>query len=512
MSMINISNLIFAYDGSFDNVFENVNIQLDTDWKLGLTGRNGRGKTTLLRLLMGKYEYKGSISSSVEFEYFPFEIEDKSKLTYEVADEICPDYEYWKLARELNYLEVNEEVLYRPFNTLSNGERTKVMIALLFIKDNRFLLIDEPTNHLDIEGRRIVSKYLNSKKGFILVSHDRAFLDGCADHIISINRSDITVTKGNFSQWLENKERQDNFELAENEKLKKEIKRLEKTARQKSEWADRSESKKIGFDPTKTEKSISRRAYEGAKSKKMMKRSKQIEQRSYKAVEEKSKLLKNLEREDDLKIAPLEYIKSTLVEFENVAISYGGRTVCSNVSFKIEKGDRIALCGKNGSGKSSIIKLLCGNDIDYVGRVSVGSGLVISYVPQETDSLSGNLKDYAEKMNIDESLFKAILRKLDFQRSQFDKNIEDFSGGQKKKVLIAASLCQKAHLYIWDEPLNFIDVISRIQIEKLINNFNPTMIFVEHDAAFCQNTANKTVVLQNKCYSNGLYKNCWEDY
>ncbi|MGN1433561.1 MAG: ribosomal protection-like ABC-F family protein [Ruminococcus sp.] len=497
MSMINISNLTFAYDGSFDNVFENVNIQLDTDWKLGLTGRNGRGKTTLLRLLMGRYEYKGSISSSVEFEYFPFEIEDESKLTYEVADEICPDYEYWKLSRELNYLEVNEEVLYRPFKTLSNGERTKVMIALLFIKDNRFLLIDEPTNHLDIDGRRIVSKYLDSKKGFILVSHDRAFLDGCADHIMSINRSDITVTKGNFSQWLENKERQDNFELAENEKLKKEIKRLEKTARQKSEWADRSERKKIGFDPLKVEKSLERRAYEGAKSKKMMKRSKQIEQRSIQAVEEKSKLLKNLEREDDLKIAPLEYVKNTLAEFENVAISYDGRTVCSNVSFKIEKGDRIALCGKNGCGKSSIIKILCGKDIDYVGRVSVGSGLVISYVPQETDGLSGNLKDYAEMMNIDESLFKAILRKLDFQRSQFDKNIEDFSGGQKKKVLIAASLCQKAHLYVWDEPLNYIDVISRIQIEKLIKKFNPTMIFVEHDAAFCKNTATKKVVFNN---------------
>lgn len=127
----------------------------------------------------------------------------------------------------------------------------------------------------------------------------------------------------------------------------------------------------------------------------------------------------------------------------------------------------------------------------------VGSGLVISYVVQDTDGLSGNLKDYAEQMNIDESLFKAILRKLDFQRTQFDKNMQDFSGGQKKKVLIAASLCQKAHLYVWDEPLNFIDVISRIQIEKLIKKFNPTMLFVEHDAAFCENTANKTVILSN---------------
>lgn len=497
MSLINISNLTFAYEGSFDNIFENVNIQLDTDWKLGLTGRNGRGKTTLLKLLMGKYEYQGCISSCVEFEYFPFEVSDDTKTAFDIADEIYPDFEYWKLARELNYLEIDNEVLYRPFHTLSNGERTKVMLALLFIKENRFLLIDEPTNHLDLEGRQIVSRYLNSKKGFILVSHDRVFLDGCADHILSINRSDITVTKGNFSQWLENKERQDNFELAENIKLKKEIIRLEKTARQKSEWSDKAEKRKIGFNPTKTEKSISRRAYEGAKSKKMMKRAKLIEQRSVKAVEEKSKLLKNIEREDKLKIAPLEYVKTTLAEFEDVSIGYGGRSVCSNISFRIEKGDRIAVCGKNGSGKSSLIKLLCGCDIDFSGRMSVGSGLVISYVPQDTKGLSGNLREYAEKMNIDESLFKAILRKLDFQRTQFEKNIEDYSAGQKKKVLIAGSLCQRAHLYVWDEPLNYIDVISRIQIERLINCFNPTMVFVEHDAAFCKNTANKTVVLKN---------------
>ena len=125
---------------------------------------------------------------------------------------------------------------------------------------------------------------------------------------------------------------QDNYELAENQKLKKEIKRLEKTARQKAEWSDKSERKKIGFDPTKVEKSISRRAYEGAKSKKMMKRAKNIEERSQKTVEEKSKLLKNIEKEDSLKIFPLEYAKKTFLELENASISYDGREVCNNVS------------------------------------------------------------------------------------------------------------------------------------------------------------------------------------
>ncbi len=127
--------------------------------------------------------------------------------------------------------------------------------------------------------------------------------------------------------------------------------------------------------------------------------------------------------------------------------------------------------------------------------MQIGSGLKISYVSQDTSFLSGNLSDFAMEHDIDESLFKAILRKLDFSREQFAKDISDFSGGQKKKILIAKSLCEKAHLHIWDEPLNFIDVISRMQIEELLLEFKPTILFVEHDNAFCENIATKTVRL-----------------
>ena len=125
----------------------------------------------------------------------------------------------------------------------------------------------------------------------------------------------------------------------------------------------------------------------------------------------------------------------------------------------------------------------------------MGSGLVISYVPQDTSYLKGMLSDFADENHIDESLFKAILRKMDFERIQFEKDIQDFSGGQKKKVLIAKSLCEQAHLYVWDEPLNFIDVYSRMQIEQLIKEFSPTMVFVEHDSVFRETVATKTVQL-----------------
>ena len=153
MSQISVNNLTFYYEGSYDNIFENVSFQIDTDWKLGFIARNGKGKTTFLKLLTGKYEFKGNISTSTAFDYFPFEIRDKDKNTIDVIEEIYPDYEFWKICRELNFLNVDAEVFYRPFSTLSNGEQTKVMLARLFSKYNHFLLIDEPTNHFYMEAR-----------------------------------------------------------------------------------------------------------------------------------------------------------------------------------------------------------------------------------------------------------------------------------------------------------------------------------------------------------------------
>ena len=446
-------------------------------------------------MLLGKYEYSGKISASVNFELFPFEVSDKSVNTTEVINKIYEGYQDWELRRELFLLEVDEEVLYRPFCTLSGGEQTKVLLAVLFLKENSFLLIDEPTNHLDMAARQTVCNYLKSKKGFILVSHDRTFLDGCINHILSINKTNIEVQRGNFSSWLINKERQDSFELAENEKLKKEVNRLKKTAREKANWSDKAEIRKIGFDPVKTEKSISRRPYEAAKSKKQMKRAKALEDRQQAAIAEKSKLLKNIESADKLKITQLAYHTNRLVWLNNVSIFYGNTEVCKNISFSIEQGDRIALCGKNGCGKSSILKLICGDDIVYTGDLQKGNGLKISYVSQDTSYLSGSLTEYALQNEIDENLFKAILRKLDLERVQFEKDISNFSGGQKKKVLIAKSICQKSHIHIWDEPLNFIDVISRMQIEELILQFKPTILFVEHDSAFVTNICTKKVEL-----------------
>lgn len=201
MSLINITNLNFSYPGSYDPIFENVSFQIDTDWKLGFIGRNGRGKTTFLNLLMGNYSYVGQISHSTKFEYFPYSVPHPDKNTIDVMKDICTDSMDWEIVREISWLDLKEDVLHRPFNILSGGEQTKVLLAALFLTSHRFLLIDEPTTHLDLEARKTVRDYLKQKKGFILVSHDRSLLDECIDHVLSINKTNIEIQKGNFTYW-----------------------------------------------------------------------------------------------------------------------------------------------------------------------------------------------------------------------------------------------------------------------------------------------------------------------
>ena len=508
MAQINVNNLSFSYEGSFDHIFENVSFSIDTDWKLGFIGRNGKGKTTFLNLLLGKYPYAGSISTSTVFDYFPYYIkkEQMQLPAAEFMDEIKSQCELWRVICELEQLRENADILYRPFQTLSPGERTKVLLAVLFSGENDFLLIDEPTNHLDQESREQVKEYLSAKKGFILVSHDRDLLDACIDHVLVLNRQPREVQNGNFSSWWENKQRKDAFAKAENEKHLKEIGKLKQAAARTGQWADKNERTKIGFDPVKEhDRNISTRAYIGAKTKKMQSRVKQMEKRINREMEEKEGLLVDLEQPVDLKLMPLIHHKKMLVNIRDYSLKYidAEKPIFTDLTFTISQGERVALQGENGCGKSTLIKMILDKTgdsktcipVSESGICETASGMVISYVNQETSMLKGSIFRFCTERNLDESLFCAILRQLDMDRVQFSKNMEDYSEGQKKKVLIAASLLTQAHLYVWDEPLNYIDVFSRMQIEKVLLQYQPTMLFVEHDIKFLNKIATKVVEL-----------------
>lgn len=480
---IELKHVTFTYDLLDTPLFQDVSLILDPLWKLGLVGRNGRGKTTLLKLLMKQLEYQGQITTDHEFVYFPLPIRQHDFPVYLAIDDVFPT-EQWKLERECQLLGMDKDILWQPFSQLSGGEQTRVMLAALFCEDARFALLDEPTNHLDIKGRKQLASYLNKKSGYIVISHDRTFLDDVVDHILAIERSQVILYKGNFSTYETQKHQQDQFELEKNKSLQSEITRIEKSAREKIDWGLERE-KPSGNDP-----------FGNAIAKRMMKRGKAIQQRTTEKIEEKKALLKNIEKVDDLTIHVVKSHRNPVLRVKELTLSYNGTPLFDPISFELYQGEQVAIVGPNGSGKTTLMNVLQGHLGNAVaqGDIMLSGNLEMSHVSQ-TAAYTGSLKDFAEVHELDYTLFLNNLRILGFTRDLFSVPIEAMSEGQKKKVEFAKSLGTPAELYLWDEPLNYLDVYNQHQIEKMIATYKPTLLFIEHDQSFVDKIATRVISL-----------------
>ncbi|MEI3361946.1 MAG: ATP-binding cassette domain-containing protein [Oscillospiraceae bacterium] len=239
------------------------------------------------------------------------------------------------------------------------------------------MLIDEPTNHLDAAGRQTVAEYLRKKQGFLLVSHDRAFLDGCVDHILALNKTGVSVKSGTFSTWWE--KNPGRMPTSRHKMTNKgEMKRLAQAAKRTSTWSDRVEATKtaLGIPGLRPD-----RGYIGHRSAKMMQRAKSIDTRRQKALEEASWPVWDLERAESLKRRPLT-ARGRLLDLREVVPHYGGRPVCRPLTFALEPGDRVALTGGNGCGKSTLLKLLMGQEISWDGTFTHLPGLSIPMFPK----------------------------------------------------------------------------------------------------------------------------------
>ncbi|BCA84881.1 Lsa family ABC-F type ribosomal protection protein [Enterococcus saigonensis] len=500
MTVIKIQELTFGFDNQGVLLFDHSNLIMDSSWKLGLIGRNGRGKTTLLNLLQNKFPYEGKITHQLTFTYFPQKLQDKAQLTFYALNEVV-NFEQWQLERELNLLGVDPEILWRPFTSLSGGEQTKVLLALLFVDELNFPLIDEPTNHLDVTGRKQVAKYLKQKKqGFIVVSHDRSFVDEVVDHILSIEKSQLVLYQGNFSVYEEQKRLRDKYELEQNSKLKKEIGRLQQTAAEKAEWARSREGDKTkkskGF--IDTEKRRVNKGAVGADAARTMKRSKAIINRLEDNASKKAELLKDIETVETLKMNFVPTHHKLLLQAENLTLHYQkSLSLFAAVSFELRQGERLAIKGANGVGKSSLIHYL----MDHFNGGSQGilerpKKLTISYLRQNYEDNTGTLTEFAESHHLNYEDLLNNLRKLGVEREVFYNKIEDMSMGQRKRVELAKSLATPAELFIWDEPLNYLDVFNQEQLEAVIQSVQPTMVIVEHDETFLKHVATKFLELK----------------
>lgn len=483
MPVININNLTFGYDGSESMLFEGVTITLDTSWKLALAGRNGRGKTTFFKLLRGELPYGGTISGVPDTILFPM-----TEL---------PENEDWKVRKELGLMGADPDIMWRPMETLSGGERTKLMLANLFAADNTYPLIDEPTNHLDRQGREVVADYLSSKDGFILISHDRAFLDRCTDHTLVITKTGLELVGASYSVWWENNEQRMESERSRNAQIRKEMSSIDAAMKKNAQWSAKAESSKSRANSAKSAENHLRRAYEGSKSAKLMSLSKNLEKRNERKLEEKQGLLKDLERSEKLKMIGTEHHNRSPVIIRNMTLMRYDEPIIEGFDLAIECGDKISLVGKNGCGKSTLIKYLAGlgedEGITATGDIYVAPGLKISYVGQDTSSLIGSLYDIAAERGVDKTQFSTILIKMGFTKEMLYRDVSALSLGQKKFVMIALSLCEQADLYLWDEPLNYIDVYMRQEIERLVKDSEVTMLFVEHDRVFSESVADHEV-------------------
>lgn len=528
MSKILLSEMDFYYAEYFNPVFEQVNLVLDTDWRLGLTGRNGRGKTTFLKLLKGELEpVKGMIVKDAAMEYYPYEYETKYTVTMDVLKEIIGNLKSQedamesllsrptganldkygeiqelyaeaggyqmegRIKKELHLMGLPEELLSREFAVLSGGERAKILMIALFLRPNTFILMDEPTNHLDIRGKQAIAAYLKQKSGFLAVSHDRQLLDEVADHILAINKTNIELEKGNYSSWRENTDKKEAYEFRTRTRLEKEIAALEKGAVVRRNWAGIAEKEK---NPYKTNNRGN-----SSRAAKFMRQAKTAEQEAREDISRKKELLKNYETVPELGTFGQAQASLTepegsrlLLEIDRLTFGHGDFLLFQNFSMRISEGERIWIKGANGVGKSTLLRLIGGElesdsvkcEADVTRSVSYQEPLWQEGCARE------KIKDEAQWER-----FLMICACLDITEGMLKRPIQTYSSGEKKKADVARALSEENSLLLLDEPLNYMDVYFREQLEKAVLALHPTLVFVEHDERFGSRVATRAMNL-----------------
>lgn len=498
MSNIRIANLSFRYDDSSENIFNNLNLNLDSSWKLGLVGRNGRGKTTFLNLLRGKLHGLGKIQAKLTFSYYPITVKQPENITlYELQEQAS--FEQWELERELNLMKVDPNLLWQPFNTLSGGEQTKILLALSFTDQDSFALIDEPTNHLDEVSRKEVADYLaKHDKGYIVVSHDRDFLNQVTDHILAIENTEIHLYQGNFAAYEDTKHKRDEFNREKNLKLKGEIKNLNESRLRLKGYSSKSENQKNAKAHNNEIHAYIDKGFYSHKAAKIMQRSKNVERRMDKDIQDKQGLMTNIEDVPELTMNFQPNYHQTLLETQHFSLTIANKHLFDDLNLIVKNHGVVALEGKNGSGKSTFLKMLLGKvaDIGYQGKYELTNGLSISYLPQDFTEYTGTLKEFAKAQKISYEELLNNLKKMGFPRSAFNTSIEEMSMGQQKRVALAKSLVEPADLYLWDEPANYLDVFNQDQLIKLLQKNKPAMLLIEHDQYFIEQVATQRIKLK----------------
>ncbi len=512
----------FTYPGSTEPVFHKLELLISTHWRCALVGRNGCGKSTLLKLLMGELAVdSGSVSMPEARCLFPGARPSGDVIVTDAVKDAAGPFRAWetqmaglleagdtaslerfgdleekysarggyeldaRINEEFDALGLSPALRDRRWDSLSGGERTRAVLAALFVQPDSYPLIDEPTNHLDMAGRMEVAEYLSGKSGFLLVSHDRDFLDQSVDHVVALNKESVRVQRGNYTLWRQQHEANQNRQLARNEILKKEIRSLHNAARHRREGAASRESDK-GPHMDK--------GFVGARAAKQMKRAISIERRVARNIEARQKLLHDHEKKHELKLAADSVTGRRLLTAEGLTATRGDRELFRNISVSVDAGEKLVVLGANGTGKTTLLEILAGERKADSGELKRAAQLSFTRGYQTPRWRSGELRAHLDAAGIDEPLFRQIMGVLGVRGRTLDRPLEQLSPGQLKKLDLARSFVNRCDLLIWDEPLNYLDVDSREQIVELLEATPVTLICVEHDRNFIERIASKTLI------------------
>ena len=526
---ISVSNLVKEFEVG-TKILDGLTFQVDTGERVGLLGPNGCGKTTLLRILTGAMDYDegevmiapgkrmGLISQipvypegytvedvlATAFEPLRKMEDELARLTREMAsgtdpalmsryDKLTTAYEAaggyetdTRINKVCNGLSIPQAMREQLFESLSGGEKTRVNLARLILEDTDILLLDEPTNHLDLRATEWLEEYLEKFKGTVLtVSHDRYFLDKVVDRVIEIQEGKAEFYSGNYSFYAVEKERRFEERQRQYEKEQAKIQQLEKAAEQLRTWAY------SGMDKT-------------------FKRAQSMEKRIERMrVTDRPKKARKME----VRFGEREFRGDEVLTIKHLKKSFGSRTLFDDVNLEVAGGERIALLGDNGTGKSTLIKILMGEESPDEGKLRLGPTVKIGYLPQIIHF------DHPERSLVDTMIYdldctaqtaRNRLAAFQFKGEDVFKPVSALSGGEQSRLRLCMLMDAKINLLILDEPTNHLDIQSREWIEEAVEEYEGNLLFVSHDRYFIDRFATRIWMLEGGHITD--FKGTYQEY
>ena len=512
MIEIQVDRLVKSFEVGH-NVLDGLTFQIDQGERVGLLGRNGAGKTTLFKILTGELDYdEGQVTVAQgrrvglisQIPVYPagYTVEDVLRSAFARLHALAEEMEslaarmaagesderilkrYGALSEKFEVfggydtdvavnkiargLSISDEMRRQLFDSLSGGEKTRVNLGRLILEDTDILLLDEPTNHLDLHATEWLEEYIRSFRGTVVtISHDRYFLDRIVTRVIEIQDGKAEFYSGNYSFYAVEKERRFQERMKQYEKEQAKIQQLEKAAEQLRVWAFQ------GMDKT----------YRRAIS-----MEKRIERMRTTSKPTKA-------RKMDARFSSAEFHGDEVLGIRNVSKSYGDKHLFEGISLKVEGGERIALIGDNGTGKSTLIKMIVGELYPDDGRIKTGPQVKEAYLPQiiRFDHPDWNLVEnmMAAKKGLSAQSARNRLAAYDFRGEDVFKPVSVLSGGEQSRLRLCMLMDDEINFLILDEPTNHLDIDSREWIEEAVEAYDGTLLFVSHDRYFINRFATR---------------------